>query len=173
MPLPLAGLAAIGSQLGGVGDIAGNVLGRIPGIGGRLKKAFRTPAHKRAERDIPGLVARAQQGDESAIAALQHGATSSATSKSKSIFARALSQIGAGNYSLGAGGGGGGGGTGGEWLQTGLGLLGAYQGAQSAGRAERAERLGTTDPGNPYGMGSVYRGGGAAARRAAGRSLGF
>lgn len=62
----------------------------------KAKRLLKTPAHKRAAREAPGVVQRALAGDQAAIALLRHNAVSAATEKAKAIWRQALAQYEAG-----------------------------------------------------------------------------
>lgn len=153
--MPLPAIAAVAPLAGAVSRIAG----KIPVVGGVFNKLTRTPAHKRAARAAPALVAAAQAGDENARAELARLATYSATSKSKAVYRSALDSIGgysgqvptASVYTRDPSQDGGGGGAGlGDLARVGLGVAGAIGAAQQQGRADRFAGQAYADPGNPY-----------------------
>lgn len=75
MPVPLISAPAAGSLLK-------TVAGR-----------FKTPAHKRAAKEVQTLLPRALAGDPTAIARLQQGSQFAATSKAKAVFKAALDRV--------------------------------------------------------------------------------
>lgn len=53
----------------------------------------KTPAHKRAAKEVQSLLPRALAGDPTAIARLQEGSQFAATSKAKAVFKAALDKV--------------------------------------------------------------------------------
>lgn len=63
------------------------------GVGRRVKKIFKKPAHKVAEEKVRSLVPAALAGDAAALAALEHGAIYAATTRAKNVYRAALARV--------------------------------------------------------------------------------